>query len=181
MPRAAGMGKKSAQPYNILYYTLRCWHGEEECLAFTSLQRAHFVLLWELHPATDGRVEANFGRETPKIRLHMMNNHAKLRMRRNLLNSTVEELTFEPHIGTLLLPYRKVLEEMRSHHIKQESQRARHLSHMLKWSVVDHSLFNGFEFVISLPRPAINMPLLESVLMENQNKRIHHAVNKNVR
>ncbi|CAG8693660.1 12966_t:CDS:2 [Rhizophagus irregularis] len=91
-------------------------------------------------------------------------------------NSTVEELTFEPHIGTLLLPYRKVLEEMRSHHVEQESQRARHLSHMLKWSVVDHSLFNNFEFVISLPRPAINMSLLEFVLMENQNKRIHHAV-----
>ncbi|PKY28753.1 hypothetical protein RhiirB3_417363, partial [Rhizophagus irregularis] len=34
------------------------------------------------------------------------------------------------------------------------------------WSVVDHSLFNDFEFFI---RPAINMPLLESVLMENQN------------
>ncbi|EXX56998.1 hypothetical protein RirG_211090 [Rhizophagus irregularis DAOM 197198w] len=80
-------------------------------------------------------------------------------------NSTVEELTFEPHIGTLLFPYRKVLEEMRSHHVEQESQRAQHLSHMLKWSVVDHSLFNDFEFVI---RPAINMPLLESVLMETK-------------
>ncbi|RGB42395.1 hypothetical protein C1646_751048 [Rhizophagus diaphanus] len=54
-------------------------------------------------------------------------------------NSTVEELTFEPQIGTLLLSYRKVLEEI-------------------------------------LPRLAVNIPLLESVLMENQNKRIHHAV-----
>ena len=33
---------------------------------------------------------------------------------------------------------------MRNHHIEQETQRARHLSHILKWSVVDHSLINGF-------------------------------------
>ncbi|CAG8535824.1 9221_t:CDS:2 [Ambispora gerdemannii] len=91
--------------------------------------------------------------------------------------STVEELTFDPHIATLLLPYRRVLEEMRNHHIEPESQRARHLSHMLKWSVIDHSLFNKFEFdIVSLPRPAVNMSLLESILMENQNKRFHHVV-----
>jgi len=48
---------------------------------------------------------------------------------------------------------------------------------MLKWSVVDHSLFNEFEFdVFSLSRPAINMSLLESILSENQNKHIHHVV-----
>ncbi|CAG8835031.1 12896_t:CDS:1, partial [Racocetra persica] len=37
-------------------------------------------------------------------------------------NSTVEELIFDPHIGILLLQYRKVLEEMKNHYIEQDSQ-----------------------------------------------------------
>lgn len=89
---------------------------------------------------------------------------------------TIEELTFGPHIATLFLQYRRVLEEMKNHYVGQESQRGRHLSNMLKWSVVDHSLFNGFKFVVSLLRPAVNMSLLEPILMENQNKPIHHVV-----
>ncbi|CAG8537132.1 11429_t:CDS:1, partial [Cetraspora pellucida] len=36
---------------------------------------------------------------------------------------TVEELTFDPHIATLLLQYRRALEEMRNHYVEQESQR----------------------------------------------------------
>src|ERR1044072_1504654 len=66
----------------------------------------------------------------------------------------IEQLTFDPHITTLLLPCRRVLEEMQ----KQESQRALYLSHMPKLFVVDHSLFNEFEF------------------RKNQNKHIHHVV-----
>ncbi|CAG8477322.1 6122_t:CDS:1, partial [Cetraspora pellucida] len=89
---------------------------------------------------------------------------------------TVEELTFDPHIVTLLLQYRRALEEIRNHHVEQESQRGRHLSNILKWSVVDYSLFNGFKFVVSLLRPAINMSLLEPILMECWNKPIHHVV-----
>ncbi|CAG8734852.1 41862_t:CDS:2, partial [Gigaspora margarita] len=69
---------------------------------------------------------------------------------------TIEELTFDPHIATLLLQYRRVLEEMKNHYVGQESQRGRHLSNMLK--------------------PAVNMSLLEPILMENQNKPIHHVV-----
>ncbi|CAG8535224.1 2709_t:CDS:2, partial [Dentiscutata heterogama] len=101
--------------------------GKEECLVFTSLQRAYFAFSWESYPATAGRVEKSF-------------------------------------------------EEMSNHHVEQESQRGRHLSNMLKWSVVDHSLFNGFKFVVSLLRPAINISLLEPILMESQNKPNHHVV-----
>jgi len=61
---------------------------------------------------------------------------------------------------------------MRNHYVEQESQRGRHLSNMLKWSVVDHSLFNGFEFVVNLLRPAVNMSLLEPILIENRDKPI---------
>jgi hypothetical protein len=61
---------------------------------------------------------------------------------------------------------------MRNHYVEQESQRGRHLSNMLKWSVVDHFLFNGFEFVVNLLRPAVNMSLLEPILIENRDKPI---------
>ncbi|CAG8796762.1 22713_t:CDS:2, partial [Gigaspora rosea] len=52
----------------------------------------------------------------------------------------VEALKFDPHVGTLLLPYREIRKEIQNNHIEQESQRAWQLSHMLKWSVVDHYL-----------------------------------------
>ncbi|RIB21234.1 hypothetical protein C2G38_2140746 [Gigaspora rosea] len=88
----------------------------------------------------------------------------------------IEELKFDLHVATLLLPYREILKEIQNHHIEQESQRARQLSHMLKWSVVDHYLFGEIEIYIDLPIPAINMSLLNSVLLEKQNKRINHVV-----
>ncbi|CAG8730097.1 459_t:CDS:2, partial [Funneliformis mosseae] len=91
-------------------------------------------------------------------------------------DSSIEKLTFEPHIAKLLLPYRRVLEEMRNHHIEEELQRARNLSLMLKWSVVDHSLFKRPKFCPNLSRPAVNMNLLKSVLMETQNRNLRHAV-----
>ncbi|RUS30548.1 hypothetical protein BC938DRAFT_479259 [Jimgerdemannia flammicorona] len=90
-----------------------------------------------------------------------------------------EELTFDPRVGQMLLPYRRILEEMRRHQTEETSKRARHLSVMLMWSVVDQSLFfKGSEPVasVALPRPAVNISLLESVLMENQSERIQHAV-----
>ncbi|CAG8750204.1 9552_t:CDS:2, partial [Funneliformis caledonium] len=91
-------------------------------------------------------------------------------------DSSIEKLTFEPHIAKLLLPYRRVLEEMRNHHIEEELQRAQNLSLMLKWSVVDYSLFKGPKFCPNLSRPAVNMNLLKSVLMETQNRNLRHAV-----
>src|SRR5581483_9600956 len=76
----------------------------------------------------------------------------------------------------LLLPYRRVLEEMRNHHVEEELQQARNLSLMLKWSVVDYFWFKGSKFCPNLSRPAVNMNLLKSVLMETQNRHLHHAV-----
>jgi hypothetical protein len=91
-------------------------------------------------------------------------------------DSTIEELSFDLHVAKLLLPYRRVLEEMRNHHVEEELQRARNLSLMLKWSVVEYSLFKGSKFCPNLPKPAINMNLLKSVLMETKNRNLHHAV-----
>src|SRR5688572_14657172 len=47
---------------------------------------------------------------------------------------------------------------------------------MLKWFVVDYSLFKGSKFCPNLSRLAVNMNLLKSVLMETQNRNLHHAV-----
>jgi len=91
-------------------------------------------------------------------------------------STTAEKLTFDPHVAELLLPYRRVLEEMRNHHVEEELQQARNLSLMLKWSVVDYSWFKGSKFCPNLSRPAVNMNLLKSVLMETQNRHLHHAV-----
>ncbi|CAG8627870.1 8372_t:CDS:2 [Ambispora gerdemannii] len=89
------------------------------------------------YPATAGRVEKNKKHlggppSYNTIQLHNIEDEES--------NPTVEELTFDPHIATLLLPYRRFLEEMRNHYVEQESQRGRHLSNILKWSVVEHSL-----------------------------------------
>ncbi|CAG8668002.1 9284_t:CDS:2 [Funneliformis caledonium] len=47
---------------------------------------------------------------------------------------------------------------------------------LLKWSVVDYSLFKGPKLCPNLSRPAVNMNLLKSVLMETQNRNLRHAV-----
>ncbi|CAG8726270.1 16321_t:CDS:2, partial [Racocetra persica] len=154
------------------------------------LRRAYFAFSWESYPATAGRVEVNFGPrweashnlkngkhlEDPPAYDTIQSHNIEDEVSNSQTHPTVEELIFDTHIATLLLQYRRVLEEMRNHYVEQESQRGRHLSNMLKWSVVDHSLFNGFKFVVSLLRPAINMSLLEPILMESRNKPIHHVV-----
>src|SRR6185369_10226739 len=84
------------------------------------------------------------------------------------------ELTFNSRVSQMLVPYRKTLEEMRHHQTEETSHRARNLSIMLMWSVVDQSLFfNGAEpvSIVALPKPAVNISLLESVLVENQSER----------
>ncbi|CAG8638122.1 10429_t:CDS:2 [Acaulospora morrowiae] len=149
-----------------------------------------FCFSWESYPATAGRVEVNFGPrweashnlkngkhlEDPPAYDTIQSHNIEDEVSNSQTHPTVEEPIFDTHIATLLLQYRRVLEEMRNHYVEQESQRGRHLSNMLKWSVVDHSLFNGFKFVVSLLRPAINMSLLEPILMESRNKPIHHVV-----
>ncbi|RUP50616.1 hypothetical protein BC936DRAFT_138409 [Jimgerdemannia flammicorona] len=68
----------------------------------------------------------------------------------------------------------RILEEMRQHHTEEVSQHAWHFlscSCGLSWTLLFSRASN-----LSLPRLAVNISLLESVLMENQNKRIQHAV-----
>ncbi|CAJ0769345.1 22021_t:CDS:2, partial [Entrophospora sp. SA101] len=42
----------------------------------------------------------------------------------------------------LLETYSKLLFNLQNHHVEEDSQRARHLSIMLEWSVVNYELFN---------------------------------------
>ncbi|KAG9302497.1 hypothetical protein G9A89_007201 [Geosiphon pyriformis] len=80
-------------------------------------------------------------------------------------------------VTATLLPYRRILEEMRNHHTEEQSQRGRHLSLILTWSVVDWSLFTGLQSTsTSLPTPSINVPLLELVLKDSSNEQIQRAV-----
>ncbi|KAG9306426.1 hypothetical protein G9A89_003536 [Geosiphon pyriformis] len=66
--------------------------------------------------------------------------------------------------------------ESLNHHNDEQSQRGRHLSVMLTWSVVGWSLFTGFQSTsTSLPTPSINVPLLELVLKDSSNDQIQNA------
>ncbi|CAG8738545.1 15637_t:CDS:2, partial [Dentiscutata erythropus] len=152
-PYAAGLWKKSVWSLHHCSVHILLFHGSRT-----------------LRPLVELRKMGN------TLKIHLLTIHIEDEVSNSQTHPTVEELIFDTHIATLLLQYRRVLEEMRNHYVEQESQRGRHLSNMLKWSVVDHSLFNGFKFVVSLLRPAINMSLLEPILMESRNKPIHHVV-----
>ena len=170
-PCAAGMGKKSVWSLHhcsvhILLFVSPA--GLAYCLlmffCYLLMSQRNGNSLSENPPAYDDNIEDGEGFNSQDGEGSNSQTH-----------STTEELTFDSHIAELLLPYRRILEEMRNHHMEEELQRARHLSLMLKWTVVDCSLFKGSKFCPNLHKPAVNMILLESFLMETKNKHLHHT------
>ena len=80
-------------------------------------------------------------------------------------NSDEEPLVIIDKFPTLL-EYHEVLKEMQRSHIDKVSQSGRHLSKLLKWSVVDSKIFKVQITLPTIARPTINLNLLTIIFKE---------------
>ncbi|CAG8709675.1 12782_t:CDS:2, partial [Gigaspora rosea] len=81
----------------------------------------------------------------------------------NLGKRKREVITIDLDIHPLIAPYSKIIFALQEHHVEEDSQRARHLIEILKWSVVDRDVFVEVGWrdtqlnEISTPRTEINL------------------------
>jgi hypothetical protein len=92
----------------------------------------------------------------------------------NLKQKSAQDVTIRHE----LKDYCKTLTELQSHHIEEDSQRARHYFEMLKFSVVNSEIFFGANrqnlFNISIPQVALK--LLSTVFEEHPNEELRSVV-----
>nr|CAG8488862.1 14665_t:CDS:2 [Entrophospora candida] len=146
-PYATGMGRRVLS----LMYAMTCIQHcvlypvlLRKCLVYTSLQCKHFALSWEMYPMTTGRVvEAILAKVGNYFENPPSYNEEEPKSQKFTEYDIIEELTFDLCVAMLLPPYRKILEEMRNHHVEEEPQQAQHLSSMLKWSFVENEYVLG--------------------------------------
>ncbi|KAF0552563.1 ran-binding protein 10 [Gigaspora margarita] len=90
-----------------------------------------------------------------------------------------EVVTIDLDIHPLIAPYSNIIFALQEHHVEEDSQRARHLIEILKWSVVDRDVFVEVGWrdtqlnEISTPRTEINLAI--SVLQNHISSKFHFA------
>nr|CAG8434354.1 9384_t:CDS:2 [Entrophospora candida] len=125
-PYATGMGKKSVQSYVHQHYM--CYWCRKKVSGLYITVCEHFALSWEMYPATTGQEKgkhftAHFENPPPySEQSHDNEDEEEPKSQTFPEYGIVEELTFDLSIATLLLPYRRILEEMQNHHVEEESQ-----------------------------------------------------------
>nr|CAG8612211.1 1254_t:CDS:2 [Entrophospora candida] len=77
-----------------------------------------------------------------------------------------------------LKEYCKILEQLKNHHLEEESQRGRHLCKLLIWSVVDSKLFPTQDPICypDLQKPAINFGFITEALKSTKHKKLLNAI-----
>ncbi|CAG8617016.1 9092_t:CDS:2, partial [Diversispora eburnea] len=78
----------------------------------------------------------------------------------------VEELHVNVGEFPALLKYCQSINEMQENHIDEVSQLGRHLSMLLKWSVIDSRLFETPVTPLTISKPALNLHNLKVILEE---------------
>ncbi|RHZ76755.1 hypothetical protein Glove_193g51 [Diversispora epigaea] len=77
-----------------------------------------------------------------------------------------------------LKEYCKILNQLKDHHLEEESQRGRHLLKLLTWSVVDSKLFPAQDPMCypDLRKPAVNFNIIIAALKDTRHKKLWDAI-----
>ena len=92
----------------------------------------------------------------------------------------VEEVNINYNRHPLLERYCTLLLKLQDHPVEEESQRARHISKMLKWHVVDQRIFNEAGWMekhhsYSVSKPSFCLKLVSDVFKQTSNNQLHQA------
>ncbi|CAG8725603.1 5786_t:CDS:2, partial [Racocetra fulgida] len=88
-------------------------------------------------------------------------------------------ITVDTSIHPFIEPYSKLIFSLQEHHIEEDSQRARHLIEMLKWSVVNRDCFIevGWKsnLINNISMPRVKFSLVAAVLQDHADQKLHFA------